>query len=503
VTRLLSLALEGEPLERALARAGVRGRRAQELVREALGCHPLLEVSRRPGARSIPAPAPKASGPAGPSLVGSDGRLALVSGAPPERRLEFLWLELTERCNLNCVHCYAGSGPGLKDGPLDTDGYRRLLREAHASGCRSVQFTGGEATLHPGFWSLVDEARALGYERIEVYTNATLLGPERIELLRQRGVSVAVSFYSHRSEVHEAITRVPGSFQRTLEAIRGLSAAGVPVRVGLIRMRPNQGDIDSAIELLVSLGVAREAIRVDSVRPAGRGCGDSLVPVETPAVVRGPLGGAAIEVRPDGSLGCQTCWSGKLCVAPSGDVYPCIFSRELASGNVLEQPLPAVLAGAALQDLWSIDKAQIPVCRDCEFRYGCFDCRALAYTQSGQIRSKPPSCSYDPYTGVWGAPSHPAPEPPTAAGVPWRGENVRWAVAGDLGLIYASSRQALVAVNRAAAEVLRLCDGTRSLAGIASALARRYRVALPQVAEDVRRLAGDLVSLGVLEVRAA
>jgi len=65
------------------------------------------------------------------------------------------------------------------------------------------------------------------------------------------------------------------------------------------------------------------------------------------------------------------------------------------------------------------------------------------------------------------------------------------------------SRQALVAVNRAAAEVLRLCDGRRSLAGIASTLARRYQVALPRVAEDVRRLAGDLVDLGVLEVRAA
>jgi hypothetical protein len=80
---------------------------------------------------------------------------------------------------------------------------------------------------------------------------------------------------------------------------------------------------------------------------------------------------------------------------------------------------------------------------------------------------------------------------------------VRWAVAGDLGLIYAASRQALVAVNRGAAEVLRLCDGKRSLAGIATTLARRYRVALPRVAHDVRRLAGDLVTLGVLEVRTA
>jgi radical SAM protein with 4Fe4S-binding SPASM domain len=508
VTCLLERALEGEPLERALARVGVRGRRAQALVREALGSHPLLDLSGRRRPRPAPAPASGESCSGAAPLVGPDSRLAMASAAPRRRGLDFLWLELTERCNLNCVHCYAGSGPGLKDGPLGTDDYRRLLREARAGGCRSVQFTGGEATLHAGFWLLVDEARALGYERIEVYTNATLLSPERIAMLRQRGVRVAVSFYSHRREVHEAITRVPGSFERTLQAIRGLTAAGVPLRVGLIRMRANQDDIPSAIELLLSAGVQREAIRVDTVRPAGRGCGDSLAPAEPAApagapTAHGPMAGASIEVRADGSLGCETCWSGKLCVAPSGDAYPCIFSRELPSGNVLASPLSAVVEGEALQDLWSIDKAQIPVCRDCEFRYGCFDCRALAYKQSGRIRSKPPSCSYDPYTGEWGsAAGVPAPLP-AEAGVPRRGGNVRWVVAGDLGLIYAASRRSLVAVNRSAAEVLRLCDGRRSLAGIASVLARRYRVPRPRAADDVRRLAADLVGLGVLEVRAA
>jgi uncharacterized radical SAM superfamily Fe-S cluster-containing enzyme len=63
-------------------------------------------------------------------------------------QIEFLWLELTNRCNLRCVHCYADSGPhGYKLDRLVADDYRRLIDEARELGCDQVQFIGGEPTL--------------------------------------------------------------------------------------------------------------------------------------------------------------------------------------------------------------------------------------------------------------------------------------------------------------------------------------------------------------------
>src|SRR5580658_702755 len=81
--------------------------------------------------------------------------------------LSFLWLELTNKCNLSCAHCYAESGPrpSRKD-VLTTNDYRRLLDEAAAIGCRAVQFIGGEPTLHRGLPELIAHARVLGYENV-------------------------------------------------------------------------------------------------------------------------------------------------------------------------------------------------------------------------------------------------------------------------------------------------------------------------------------------------
>src|SRR5687767_9735901 len=90
--------------------------------------------------------------------------------------LDFLWLEITLRCNLRCTHCYAESGPGnaLSYG-ADAADWRKTMTQAFHAGCRQVQFIGGEPTLHPSLAELITDARNLGYEFVEVFTNGTRL----------------------------------------------------------------------------------------------------------------------------------------------------------------------------------------------------------------------------------------------------------------------------------------------------------------------------------------
>jgi MoaA/NifB/PqqE/SkfB family radical SAM enzyme len=229
--------------------------------------------------------------------------------------LTFLWLEITAKCNLYCTHCYADSGPqGELYGNMAYEDWTGVLDEAANLGCRSVQFIGGEPTMHPRLPELIEHADDQGYEFIEVYTNATRLGPRLISCLRRHGVHVATSFYTDDAALHERITQADGSWQQTVHGIESVLAAGLPLRVGVVLTDQNLDHGPRAIEFLKTLGV--RTVRVDHQRGVGRGRLEHL-----------ECEGEHYEEL------CGQCWKGKLCVTSAGEVFPCIFSRATRLGD--------------------------------------------------------------------------------------------------------------------------------------------------------------------------
>jgi MoaA/NifB/PqqE/SkfB family radical SAM enzyme len=230
--------------------------------------------------------------------------------------LRFLWLEITAKCNLLCVHCYAESGPhGELYGNMTYEDWTRVINEAAELGCRTIQFIGGEPTMHPRLSDLVDHANHRRFAFIEVFTNATRLGQKLVGCFQRNRVHVATSFYSDDPAIHEQITRGEGSWPRTVHGIEKAVAAGLPLRVGVIETERNAGHAPRAIEFLKTLGV--NEFRVDRQRGVGRG---DLV----------QLGGN--EERYEEL--CGQCWRGRLCVTPGGDTFPCVFSRATRLGDV-------------------------------------------------------------------------------------------------------------------------------------------------------------------------
>ncbi|WP_262401758.1 radical SAM protein [Actinomadura sp. CNU-125] len=116
-----------------------------------------------------------------------------------------LWLDLTRKCQLNCTHCYNGSGPDGGHGPLTGDDWTAVLDQAAASGFRRVQLIGGEPTLHPFAADLVEHSLTLGLH-VEVYTNLVHVPDRWWSLFRRDGVSIATSYYSDRADEHDAVT---------------------------------------------------------------------------------------------------------------------------------------------------------------------------------------------------------------------------------------------------------------------------------------------------------
>jgi uncharacterized Fe-S cluster-containing radical SAM superfamily protein len=234
--------------------------------------------------------------------------------------IDFLWLELTNQCNLRCVHCYAESDPttGHVD-RLDSARYEAVMLEAYDLGCRRVQFIGGEPTLNPALPDLIRYAASLGYTFIEVFTNLTRLNDGLVELFVEHEVHVATSMYASDAATHDRVTLSDGSFQRTVGNLRRLVRARVPIRAGVIEMQENEGRREQTFAFLRSLGV--ENVGSDTLRAFGRACA---------------------EERPSLTHLCGGCAEKTVCVGSDGTVSPCIMSKFWSVGSILDEPLTAL-----------------------------------------------------------------------------------------------------------------------------------------------------------------
>ncbi|MEK7634705.1 MAG: radical SAM protein [Patescibacteria group bacterium] len=339
-------------------------------------------------------------------FLGDNGKVIKIPIMEPHP-LEFIWLEVTTGCNLRCVHCYSSSSSSLLgEGRMMEADWIRVMKEAYAIGCRKLQFIGGEPfALGEQLLRLVSVCRDLGYKMIEIYTNATLIDDSKIQFLAEKEISVAVSIYGNTSEIHEAVTKGTGSFNRTITTLKKLIARNIPTRVGLIGMNINEDHIDETIKFLKEdMGVKN--VKLDLIRPSGRSYNGNLVSQKLmeKVILREPrFPKCTIETFQRAQYG-NNCFSKEICVTASGDVFPCIMERDITLGNILDVSLAHIIQEKTVKQIRGLNKDKIEVCKDCEYRYCCFDCRPKAKKASfnGNFFAKPSECLYNPYSGKWG-----------------------------------------------------------------------------------------------------
>lgn len=239
------------------------------------------------------------------------------------RLTSFLWLEVTGRCQLECVHCYADSGPSGSHGSMATADWVRVVDQATEMDVEMVQFIGGEPTLYPELAALVEHALGRGLA-VEVFSNLAHVTDRLWRVFARPGVSLATSYYSDDPEQHAAITGRP-SYACTKRNMIEACRRGIPLRAGVIDLGQDQR-AEAARAELVDLGVP--SIGYDRPRQVGRGVRD---------------GQAGVEQL------CGRCGDGVAAISPDGAVWPCVFTRWLPVGNVLEQGLSEILNGPQAQ----------------------------------------------------------------------------------------------------------------------------------------------------------
>lgn len=137
-------------------------------------------------------------------------------------------IEITNACNLNCVHCYL---PQAADRVFmnDTELYRKMLKDFADQGFLMLTITGGETFLNPKLFEFLKIARELRY-LISLKTNGTMIDEDSAKKLAEMKLRpVDISIYSAIPEEHDSITGVDGSFERSINAARLLQKAGAKV----------------------------------------------------------------------------------------------------------------------------------------------------------------------------------------------------------------------------------------------------------------------------------
>ncbi|HME44296.1 MAG TPA: radical SAM protein [Syntrophorhabdales bacterium] len=162
--------------------------------------------------------------------------------------LGMLDIELTERCNNNCIHCCINLPPNdlaAKEKELATGEIKNILREAVSLGCLSVRFTGGEPLLREDFEELYVFGRRSGL-KILIFTNATLITPHVAELFSRVPPlqKIEVTVYGMKKSSYEAITRTPGSFDAFQRGVDLLLKKEIPFVVKGALLPANKDDID-------------------------------------------------------------------------------------------------------------------------------------------------------------------------------------------------------------------------------------------------------------------
>lgn len=320
--------------------------------------------------------------------------------------LSFVHCEITERCNFTCVHCYNSASSCKKEKEMKTEEWARVLRGAYDEGCRRVQLVGGEPFLRrKTLFDVATEARSIGYEGVEIYSNCSLLTERDIAIIKDAGISMASSFYSSNEQIHDTITQKEGSWRKAIENFRKLVDRQIPLRAGLIISRMNEATAEETkVFLREQFGIER--VRGDYVRPAGRGCRSDLVSdsmiaaqlITTPSFARTSL--ITFAKRRCG----HNCFMDKICISSTGDVHPCVMERDVSYGNVRKALLGEILISPIARQYRSMSKDSIEECSECEYRYCCFDCRVKARNGGENITAKPWWCMYEPLKGEWRTP---------------------------------------------------------------------------------------------------
>lgn len=307
-------------------------------------------------------------------------------------------IEVSDRCNEVCVHCYQEQG---KKGEMTTDQIKSVMDELAQMGVLVLTISGGEATLRPDFLELLRHARTRSFA-LRLFTNGLTMTRELAKELHKLAVHVVeISLYSHRADVHDFITGVPRSFERTTAGVRYLAELGVDVHVKSPMMGVNEHEMDALRAFALSLGANSFAADPGMLMPREGGdrgperLGRSQHSFESALSSFSKTRKEAPGAKPRFSMTNQVCGAGDtIHIEPNGELRPCTM-LDLKLGDAREGVAQARQQNAETRSLLAIGWKDLHGCRSCDLAGTCARCYASALAEVGDALGPYPSACAD------------------------------------------------------------------------------------------------------------
>src|ERR1044072_249180 len=178
-------------------------------------------------------------------------------------------VEVTNKCNLLCTHCYSSSGPFHYDNELTYDEITNLVDQLSAMKVFRLQLVGGEPFLRPDSINIVRYAKSKGLG-VTCSTNGSFLDDTNLALLKRYGLdNMQISIDGGEPETHDRIRARKGSFNKAVDAARRAKKIGLSVTIGTTLMRYNWREVPKVVDLALSLEA--DSLHIMCVQPGGRG----------------------------------------------------------------------------------------------------------------------------------------------------------------------------------------------------------------------------------------
>ena len=323
-----------------------------------------------------------------------------VQGKPLIARIQF---ELSSRCNERCIHCYIPNEKKNKGFDMPTRKVKSILDEFAEMGGIHVTLSGGEAFLHKDLIEIVRYCREKDL-KISILSNLISLRDDQIADLKEANLSlIQVSLYSMDPEIHDLITTVKGSFERTKSAIEKLVANDIPVQISCPIMKANRKGYGEVLEYAKSLKIKAQTdyIMIARADLDTENLANRLSLEETEELLRDliehdtnykentlqqlPVSDQIkfnferFKKQPVCGVGYDNC-----CITANGDVYPCAGWQNYVLGNVYKQSLKEIWENSPrIMELRKITQASFPQCLECDARDYCAMCLVRNYNESG------------------------------------------------------------------------------------------------------------------------
>jgi len=306
----------------------------------------------------------------------------------PNGKITFAWIEVTEKCNLKCRHCYNESTCNSA-GVMSFSDFKLAIDNLVQKEVDKIQIIGGEPFILGQSLKRMLDYTIGKFSYIEIFTNGTLVTNEWFDYLKKNNIKIALSVYSYMSDMHDMVTGQKGSWEKVNNTIKKLDFYGVSYRVCNVLMRGVE--LGSRDKCLYTLNPEKDVVRM-----SGRGNFKLL----SRELIKKRLITKKTFSRPLHKQFCEQvvvghqCFDNKVYIATNLDVYPCVMERRMKHCNIKE--CDDILFDKKIR---GITKEKIDFCKECEFRYACYDCRPDSL--ENEIYVKPWYCTYDPKSGKW------------------------------------------------------------------------------------------------------